>query len=172
MPRSAHHQSMQRGASASASGASTTPAPAANPWWRASTSATSRRSVAPSARRRHARALQRQAYQVTDLGPQVHLLAGEPGRLGGRGDLDVQPRVGAPAVGQGGRPAEPFGMLPEHGDVGGQRALGGQPGGGAGDRRPAAAVAPLARRGADAGPALPPARPTGGPDQTSTRPPA
>jgi hypothetical protein len=30
-------------------------------------------------------------------------------------------------------------MLPEHGDVGGQRALGGQPGGGAGDRRPVVA---------------------------------
>ena len=42
---------MHRGASVSASGASTTPAPAANPRWRASTCATSGRSAARSPRR-------------------------------------------------------------------------------------------------------------------------
>ena len=76
-----------------------------------------------------------QPDQVTDRGPQRHLLSGQPRRLRGRRNLDVDARVGAPAIGQGARRVQPLEVLAQRLHLAGKGALRGEPRRGARDRR-------------------------------------
>ncbi len=75
-----------------------------------------------------------QGEQLTDLRAQPRLLVGEPGGLRGGGDRDRQLGVRAPQVTRGGGRAQPLDLLLQALDLVRLRALGGELGGGAGDR--------------------------------------
>ncbi len=81
----------------------------------------------------------RQPYQVTDLGPEIHLLPREARGLGHGRDLDVYSRVRAPPFRQRAGAAQPLNVAAQRGEVPGEGALGGQFRGRARDRRPVVA---------------------------------
>ena len=76
----------------------------------------------------------REPDQRTRLGLELHLRARQPQRPGRRGQLDVEARVGRPALGLGHGPRQPLHVLGQPLEVGGGRPLRRERGRGAGDR--------------------------------------
>ena len=93
--------------------------------------------------RRRLRLAHGQPDEIADRRPQLHLLAHQTRGLRRRGDLDVDARVGAAAVGQRGRGAQALEVLAQGLDLALERALRGEPGARSGDR--AAVVADVAQ---------------------------